>query len=177
MKVNAVPDEWNRSTSISFGNIERRLAGATLPERNAILDFVRSTPNRIRPALDDDWLYDSMSLYFLDCMALQKDSDADDDSIHSPFEAAHELVDWFNWIAVCDNDAKTIQKRVFQIATVFKNGNDRLQNCIETGFLEHVLETPRNRPYFSHWKDDEILAESYNEAIRWGKAHTKPNAP
>ncbi len=177
MNVPAVPSEWHHAKRVSLGEIRRRLDRATLPERNAILDFIHGNTGRIHPSLEDDWLYDAMSDYLLECIALHAGSDADDDSVHSPFEAAHELVDWFNWIVARDNNPTAIQKRVDRIAAVFKNGDNSVQNCVETGFLEHVLETPRNRPYFSHWKDDEILADSYTEALRWGEAHTKPSAP
>lgn len=175
MNVTPVPDEWLNANRVSFGDVRRRLDGASLAERSAILEFIRSNPNRVRPAMDDDWLYDSMSLYFLDCISLEPESNANDASIHSPFEAAHELVEWFNWFVVRDDNPTAIQDRIERIAAVFKNGNHSVRNCIETGFLEHVLEMPRNRPYFAHWNDDEILAESHTEALRWGKAHTLPN--
>lgn len=177
MNVNAYPDEWNHARRVSFGDVRRGLEHATLPERKSILDFIRSNVNRIRPNVDDDWLYDVMSNYFLDCIALPANSNFDDESIHSPFEAAHELVDWFNWLVARDSNATVIQKRIDRIATVFKHGNERVQNCIETGFLEHVLETQANRAYFAYWKDDDVLSDSYTEALRWGEAHTKPNAP
>ena len=177
MNVNGVPDDWRHEKRISFGDIQRKLNGATLPERNVILEFVRSNSNRIRPPLDDDWLFDTMSHYFLDCVARQTASTPDDSSVHTPFEAAHELVGWFNWIVARNDNRTAIQHRIERIAAAFRNGSRVVQNCLETGFLEHVLETPRNRPYFAHWKDDELLADSYTEALRWGEAHTKPNAP
>lgn len=69
------------------------------------------------------------------------------------------------------------KRRVERITAEFKRGNRIVKNCIETGFLEHVLETPGNRPYFSHWADDPELASAYSEALRWGQAHTRPVAP
>lgn len=177
MDVHAIPDEWRQAAHLFFSDIMRRLDGATLPERNAILDFIRANTDRIRPAIEDEWLYDSMSEYLLECVALPAGSFADDESVHSRFEAARELVGWFDWIIARDNYPTAIQRRVDRISAVFKNGDISVRNCIETGFLEHVLETPGNRQYFSRWKDDEILTASYTEALRWSEAHTKPNAP
>ena len=177
MDDHAVPAEWHHARRVSFGDIIRRLDGATLPERNAILEFIRANTARIRPSIEDDWLYCSMSDYLLECIALSVDAHPADDSIHSRFEAAHELVRWFNWIVSRDKRSTGIRKRIDRIAVEFKNGDTSVRNCIETGFLEHILESPGNRPYFSHWKDDEILADSYTEAMRWGEAHTKQNAP
>jgi len=176
MTDSTFPDEWNQAKHVPFDDVRCRLEGATLPERKSILDFIRSNVDRIFPTVDDDWLYDSMSSYLLECIVLQTDSGSDDDSIHSSFEAAHELVEWFNWIVLRDDNPTPMKQRVDCIAAVFTNGDNSVRNCIETGFLEHLLETPNNRQYFSHWQDDVILAESYAEALRWGEAHSKPNA-
>lgn len=170
-------DEWNQAKCVSFGEVKRQLDQASLSERNLILDFICSNHDRIRPAIDDDWLYDSMSTYLLDCIGHKLDTGGDPDSRHSRFEAAHKLVEWFQWIVGRDTNLVAIQQRTDRIATVFAKGDHSVRNCIETGFLEHVLEIPSIRPYFSHWKDDEILVESYVEALRWGEAHTKPNYP
>jgi hypothetical protein len=172
-----IPHHWNKPTRVSFGAIRRQLDGATLSERNEVLEFIRSNMKRIRPPVDDDWLYDAMSSYLLDCIVDNADSDVEDESTHSSFEAAHELVDWFNWIVKRDDTPAAIRSIVERITNVFNNGDRFVRNCIETGFLEHVLETPSNRPYFLHWSDDPILAESYTEALRWGEAHTRRDAP
>lgn len=177
MSENVIPEEWKHGNRVSLAEIERRLNGATLPERDAILQFIHTSLKRIRPTIEDDWLYESMASYFRDCIVLISDSQERDDSIHSPFEAANELVQWFNWINSTNSEPATVRKRIDQIAELFKAGDNAVKNCIETGFLEHALETPKNRPFFSHWKNDPILAESYLEALRWGESHTNPNAP
>jgi len=82
------PDEWNHIKRISFGDIRRSLEGASLLDLNAILRFVGSKVDRIRPTIEDQWLYDLMSLHFLDCIARLADPEMHDESIHSPFEAA-----------------------------------------------------------------------------------------
>lgn len=176
MNVSVIPSEWRLAKRVSFGDIRRRLECATLSDRNAILRFIHENPGRIRPSIDDDWLYAATSDYLLECIARHTDSDITDASVHSPFEAARELVGWFNWIVAQDNVPTVIRNRIDRVASVFKNGGTSVQNCVETGFLEHVLETPSNRPYFSHWKDDEVLADCYTEALRWGEAHARTKA-
>ena len=176
----AVPEEWLRSNRVSLGDVRRRLEGATLADRSRLLDFVRRNIGKIRPQPDPGWLYGQMSSYLLQCIIHGSDDHPDgrDASAHSPFEAAHELVVWFNWyISVEELDPKTIQPSIDRIEAAFRDGDDRIRNCIETGFLEHVLETPGNRHYFAHWAHDPMLSESYTEALRWGVAHTKPEFP
>jgi len=60
---------------------------------------------------------------------------------------------------------------------VFKSGDPFVRNRIETGFLEHVFEIRGCRQHFSNWERDPILVESYTEALRWGVAHTRDDAP
>ena len=175
----AVPDDWKHAKRVSFCDIRRALDGASLRERNAVLGFIQENIARIRPTVDDDWLYDAMSSYFLECMAVQSTSNVADEnaSIHSPFEAARELVEWFNWYVKRVEVPTEIGRIVDRITVAFKNGDHLVRNCIETGFLEHVLEIPDYRPHFSHWERDAILADSYTEALRWGVAHTRSDAP
>ena len=175
----AVPDDWKNGRQVSFGDIRRALDGAGLRERNAILGFVRENVSRIRPTVDDDWLYDAMASYFLECIAVQWSSDTADEysSIHSPFEAARELIEWFSWYAKRVEIPTEFVRIVDRIALAFKNGDPSVRNCIETGFLEHVLEIPEYRQHFAHWERDAILADSYTEALRWGVEHTRSKAP
>ncbi|MEQ1904427.1 MAG: hypothetical protein ABL888_09600 [Pirellulaceae bacterium] len=147
---------------------------ASLRERNEVLAFIREHGDRIRPRIDDAWLYGAISSYFLECMVLPSASDTT--AIHSPCEAASELVRWFEWYVSRVDIPSEIKRIVEQIAIVFKSGNQFVRNCIETGFLEHVLEVPEYRQYFSHWAHDAILSESYAGALRWGVAHTRSNA-
>lgn len=58
-----------------------------------------------------------------------------------------------------------------RLEQVFRAGNPDTRNRIETGALEHILEKPSLRPYFSHWKEDPVLHEAYEPAMLWGLAH------
>jgi hypothetical protein len=57
------------------------------------------------------------------------------------------------------------------LADFYRNGNDFCRNCLETGFLEHAMETPVNRPFFQDWASDPILASAFRESLKWGLAH------
>jgi hypothetical protein len=176
----AAPEEWLRAKHVSFGDIRRGLEGATLAKRSELLDFIRHHVDKIRPQPDTDWLYDQMSSYLLECISRGSVEHRDGEvaSIHSPFEAAHELVVWFNWyLRAGDVNPNMIRPLVDRIEAVFRDGDNGVRNCIETGFLEHVLETPNNRQYFTYWAHDPLLEDSYTEALRWGLAHTEPEVP
>lgn len=176
----AEPVEWIRAKRVSFGDVRRRLERATLAERAELLEFIRHHSHKIRPEPDTDWIFGQISSYLLDCI-LRGSVDHSDDYdavIHSPFEAARELVRWFDWYARTDDQApNAVQLFVDRVEAVYRDGDDGTRDCIETGFLEHALELPGNRQFFAHWVHDPLLAESYNEALRWGLAHTRPEVP
>jgi len=54
---------------------------------------------------------------------------------------------------------------------LFLTAGEDVRGAIETGFLEHVLETAALRPYFDHWSSDTRLKEAWERAMEWGKAH------
>jgi hypothetical protein len=170
----SIPDEWRNAKRVSFGDIRRALEVANLRERNEVLAFIREHGDRIRPRIDEAWFYDANTSYFLECIVLPSASDVA--AIHSPFEAARELVGLFEWYVRRVDIPLEIDRIVEQIAMVFKSSNQFVRNCIESGFLEHVLEVPEFRQYFALWERDAILAESYAEALRWGEAHTRSAA-
>lgn len=175
-----IPEEWLHSRQIAFGDVRRRLEGAALTEQHEILGFIRHHTDRIWPQPDSGWLYDQMCSYLLECISrgLVEHDDADDASVHFPFEAAHELVVWFNWYRRSgDVDSDMVRRVVDRIEALFRDGDAGVRNCLETGFLEHVLEAPDNREYFAQWAHDPLLKDSYTEALRWGLAHAEPRVP
>ena len=54
---------------------------------------------------------------------------------------------------------------------LYLESGDEVRDAIETGFLEHALETAALRPYFEHWASDPHLNLAWNRALEWGKAH------
>lgn len=165
------PKRWSNGGAISFADLTRALNHSTLSERSEILRFIRANVLRIHPKVSDEWLYDVMADYFISCILLVSSSENAPDSIHTPFEAAHELVSWFNWYVDRCTTKSEVQIRVERLAKLMKQNADSVRNCIETGFLEHVLEKTRNREYFEHWRHDRELSESYIAALEWGESH------
>lgn len=168
-----LPTNWKMGSNVRFADIRKRMETATLPEKYELLTFVRVHSARIRPRVSDRWLMSEMVGYLLECAARQPDSDADpdDEDFDSPFDAAGQLVRWFDWYRTSEKDSAKVQAIADRIADCYRNGDDRTRNCVETGFLEHALETPENRPFFQSWADDPQLANALRESMRWGLAH------
>jgi hypothetical protein len=114
-----------------------------------------------------------MARYLLLCTSQKIDStiETEDDGVDSPFEAAWQLVRWFNWYRSVEKDGRRVQGIADSIGDFYRNGNEACRNCIETGFLEHALAHPKNRQYFNGWSDDRLLADAYRESLKWGIAH------
>jgi hypothetical protein len=71
-----------------------------------------------------------------------------------------------------DGHTAAIAQRVAAAVTdLFLDGDARMRNAIETGFLEHVLEQRSLRSFFAHWAHDERLQEAWRHATAWGDAH------
>jgi hypothetical protein len=131
---------------------------------------VREHKARIDPVPDDEWMCNELVGYYLDCIV---QSDSSCEMPDTPFEAAYALVDIFNWLLVQSSEGRqTAANIAIRLADLFREGSPEIQNHIETGFLEHVLETPIARPIFGFWSEDSILAESYHAALKWGLAHS-----
>lgn len=171
------PDDWNRGGTISLGDVRRTVDASSPSEKRSILEFVRLNMRRIRPMPDVEWVYEAASEYLFQCITESAGFTAESVDRYTTCEVAHELVNWFNWLVSHTEDSSAVQRQVAQIETLYRSGNAWLRNCIETGILEHVLEYPRNRPLFSHWNHDPVLSVGYAEALRWGEAHSRPNAP
>ena len=57
------------------------------------------------------------------------------------------------------------------VTELFLASGEDVRTAIETGFLEHILETAALRPYFERWSRDSNLREAWERALEWGKAH------
>lgn len=58
-----------------------------------------------------------------------------------------------------------------RVTEIFERGNARVRMCIETGFLEHVFETPELRGCFLFWDDNPQLSDAFRNALAWGQDH------
>jgi len=57
------------------------------------------------------------------------------------------------------------------VTELFLTSGDEIRNALETGFLEHALESQGLRPYFEHWSEDPRLKDTWDRALEWGIAH------
>lgn len=155
---------------VSFSEICRQLVVADIEQRWRLLEFVRENRARIVPVPDDDWMCRELVAFYLDCIT---QADRGVEVLTTPFEAADAFVQLFNWLLLVPADG---QQRAAQIAVRlaerYRGGSPEIRNRIETGFLEHALETPEARPIFDFWSRDLVLAESYCAALKWGLAHS-----
>ena len=168
-----LPIHWQTAANVRFADICKRLETATLVERLELLTFVRLHIARIRPRISDRWLILEMLKYFLECIgrAPHSETDTEEEDFDSPFDAARQLVRWFNWYRNVEKEGQRIQNVANLFAEHYRSGTEFSRNCFETGFLEHALETPENRPYFRSWAEDPVLADAHRESLKWGLAH------
>ena len=167
-----IPLHWQAGGNVRFADLRQRLDAATLDERRELLTFVRLQRSRIHPRASDSWLMQEMVRYLFLCTSQTIDStiETDDDDVDTPFEAAGQLVRWFNWYRSVEKDGRRVQAIADSIGDFYRNGNEACRVCVKTGFLEHALECPENRQYFNGWSDDPLLAEAYRESLKRGIA-------
>lgn len=155
---------------VSFSEICRQLTVAAIDQRGRLLEFVRENRARISPVPDDDWMCSELVVYYLDCIT---QTDHDVEVLTPPFEAADALVQLFNWLLLVPADGQQRAAEIaVRLAERYRDAAPEIRNRIETGFLEHALETPEARPIFDFWSRDPVLAESYSAALAWGLAHS-----
>lgn len=109
-----------------------------------------------------------MASYLLTCLATNPEPD---DWVHSGFEAGHELAAWLKHL-VARADANEVVTRVASdLERLYRVADAAGRNRIETGALEHILESRALRGYFKHWAEDDVLREGHRFALEWGVAH------
>jgi len=96
----------------------------------------------------------------------------DSSEVHTPHEAAQELVSLTqNAWRIRETVPGMLEDIVSKCTELFRKSDENTRDCIETGFLEHVLEFPELRTLFQFWEDDAELQDAYARALIWGVAH------
>jgi hypothetical protein len=54
-------------------------------------------------------------------------------------------------------------------ANPYVSGDDKLRQCLVVATLEHLFENREIAKFFSDWKNQEILADAYERAIKWSR--------
>jgi hypothetical protein len=124
---------------------------------------------RIQPEPSMDEQCGFMASYLLACLELDPPAD---DWTHSGFEAGHELSAWLKHLCQEPSTAGVIAAIATRLENLYRSADAPAQNRIETGALEHILESPALRSYFKHWQDDAELRDAHGLALEWGIAHS-----
>lgn len=125
--------------------------------------------SRIRPEPSMEAQCDFMACYLLDCIAADPPPDG---FVHGGFEAAYELAAWLKHLAAMPVASHVVADVAARLASLYRVGEPAVRTRIETGALEHALESAAVRPFFESWSADPLLAKAHRPALAWGLAHS-----
>jgi hypothetical protein len=123
--------------------------------------------NRIEPNLERDETCQLICRYLLLCIS----ENPKDGAGHQRYEAAGELESWFDHLSNTEGTQGSLREVATAVTTLYLGSDTDVRLAIETGFLEHVFEQAKLRPFFSHWAEDERLRDGWQQALAWGEAH------
>jgi hypothetical protein len=123
---------------------------------------------RIQPELGRELTCALIQRYLLGCI---REGVTDNDEIQERYQAAESLHVWFRHLAAMDGTSDVLTGAAKGLMKLYLESGEEVHEAIETGFLEHALETTALRPYFDQWASDPRLQPAWNRAMEWGKAH------
>ena len=123
---------------------------------------------QIQPDLGKEATCGLVQRYLFQCI---RENVIDDNEVEGRWNAAQSLHIWFCHLIQRNDSSEILQGAAKAITDMFLIGSKDIRDAIETGFLEHALETEGLRPYFAHWSTDPRLRESWERALEWGEAH------
>jgi|HubBroStandDraft_6_1064221.scaffolds.fasta_scaffold485940_1 hypothetical protein len=155
--------------TLSRSDVERWVEATTdLPALAKLYRITGEGYYRIKPELGKELECKAVRNYLLECM---RQDVKDDDAVESRYEAAAILHGWLRQLLEGGDCDDLIHKTARSITDLFLASGEDIRDAIETGFLEHALESVGLRPYFKHWAEDPCLREPWQRALEWGKAH------
>jgi hypothetical protein len=104
--------------------------------------------HRIQPELGIGSTCGLIQRYLLGCV---RDGVTDNDEIQERYEAAESLHVWFRHLAEMDGTSKVLTAAADGLKKLYLESGDDVRTAIETGLLEHAMETAALRPYFEKW--------------------------
>jgi len=111
-----------------------------------------------------------MADYLIECLLQNPEGD---DFVHSGFDAAYEIAAWLKHLAKTPDGRAVLIEVASRLAIAYRAADATTRNRIETGALEHALESRAVRPFFDSWGTDPILRDAHEHALAWGLAHTE----
>jgi hypothetical protein len=123
---------------------------------------------RIEPELGAEPTCRVIQTYLLGCI---REGVTGNEQIQERYEAAMSLHVWFRHMAGMDGTAAFLTRAAAAVTNLYLESETDVCDAIETGFLEHALETASLRQYFKDWAADPRLQPAWNRALAWGEAH------
>ena len=153
---------------IERGRLVNWMRNGDLRTRAAVYRLTEVAWERIspEPTMQEQCVF--MASYLLEC--LRADPQDLGDCVLNGFEAAWGLASWLKHLAA-KGAVPVIADVADRLADLYRKGDSSLRGRIETGTLEHTLESPALRPFFRNWQTDAILTEAYEHALEWARAH------
>ena len=158
--------------TIARAEYQRWIRG-DLRTRARVYAFTASQWSRIQPEPSGTEHCRFMADYLIEC--LLQNPEGDDDFLHSGFEAGYEIAAWLKHLVTTSDGRTAISEIEGRLAAAYKAADPTTRNRIETGVLEHALESRAVRPFFDKWGTDPTLREAHEHALAWGMAHTEHN--
>jgi hypothetical protein len=167
-------------------DIDKALSGDGPIPRKQVLAWINATPDsdlptlsklykltdkgyyRIQPELGIEPTCTLIQRYLLGCIRYGV---ADDDGIQERYEAAQTLHVWFRHLGGMDGTSEALTTAANGVMKLYLESGEDVRVAIETGFLEHALETRALRAYFEHWASDSRLQPAWSRALEWGETH------
>lgn len=130
-----------------------------------LVEFVE----RINTEIDQEILERFLYRYYERCLI----EDPEDDYADNRYETCRSLLAWFQALPKdVDPDSNSfIVNMKYWMEEIYRRSDQDIRKAITYGALEHILEQERWQKFFSNWKNDPVLAESYDSAMEWAIAH------
>jgi hypothetical protein len=139
-----------------------------LRTRGAVYHLTAQAWERIVPELSMSEQCSFMAGYLFDCLILNPKSE---DYVYGGFEAAWELASWLKHLEGREGGGIVITQVARRLTEAYLASDETTRNRIETGAVEHILESKPLRKYFESWASDPVLGKAYELCLEWGQAH------
>jgi len=143
-------------------------ADSDLPALSKLYRLTGEGYYRIQPELGRGPTCALIQRYLLGCI---REGVTDNDEIQERYQAAETLHVWFRQLAGMDGTSEVLTAAANGLMKLYLESGEEVRVAIETGFLEHALETAALRPYFEQWGSDPRLEPAWKRALEWGDAH------
>jgi hypothetical protein len=157
------------TATIPMTDYERWIRG-DLRTRARVYALTASHWSRIHPEPSGEQHCRFMADYLIECLLQNPEGD---DFLHGGFDAAHEIAAWLKHLVKTPGGKAVLAEVAGRLALAYKDADPITRNRIETGALEHALESRAVRPFFDSWGTDPILRDAHEQALAWGLAHTE----